>query len=67
MQRTPHKCSFDEREGGCPVCLDDELRAARMAAGVDICSICLFPLNACVCPEAIVRRAGMPLSKVPHL
>lgn len=25
----PHVCSFDEREGGCPVCLDIELSSAN--------------------------------------
>ena len=32
MARTPHVCSIDERESGCPVCLDDELREARLDA-----------------------------------
>lgn len=63
MQRTPHKCSFDEREGGCPVCLDDELRAARMQAGEDICSICLFRLNACICLEGAEQP---PVAPVPQ-
>lgn len=39
MKRTLHVCSFDEREAGCPICLDDDLREAKAASANPIAQL----------------------------